>query len=157
MAPLGVGSGRSGWSQYYNIDGTTKTHGVELTLGRKLSDRWDTKVTSNWTSAGNKSASAESSAHGVDGIADNITTWQLTYDDHKKTGWNGTIWEQWVNNYYESDTNKAYTYQTFNFVINRKFNEKTRLFAGIDNVFNKKIDAIYLDGRIWRTGIEITF
>ena len=114
-------------------------------------------MTSNWTSAGNKAASAESSAHGVDGIADNITTWQLTYDDHKKTGWNGTIWEQWVNNYYESDTNKAYTYQTFNFVINRKFNEKTRLFAGIDNVFNKKIDAIYLDGRIWRTGIEITF
>ena len=137
-----VGSGRSGWSQYYNIDGTTKTHGVELTLGRKLSDRWDTKVTSNWTSASNKSASAEASAHGVDGIADNITTWQLTYDDHKN---------------YESDTHKAYNYQTFNFVVNRKFNEKTRLFAGIDNVFNKKIDAIYLDGRIWRTGIEITF
>ncbi|WP_287771249.1 TonB-dependent receptor [Megasphaera sp.] len=154
-----VGSGRSGWSQYYNIDGTTKTHGVELTLGRKLSDRWDTKLTSNWTSASNKSASAsaEASAHGVDGIADNITTWQLTYDDHKKTGWNATIWEQWVHNYYESDTHKAYNYQTFNFVVNRKFNEKTRLFAGIDNVFNKKIDAIYLDGRIWRTGIEITF
>ena len=45
-----------------------------------------------------------------------------------------------VNNYYESDTNKAYTYQTFNFVVNRKFNEKTRLFAGVDNVFNKKIE-----------------
>ena len=90
-----VGSGRSGWSQYYNIDGTTKTHGVELTLGRKLSDRWDTKLTSNWTSASNKSASAEASAHGVDGIADNITTLQLTYDDHKTTGWNATIWEQW--------------------------------------------------------------
>ena len=34
---------------------------------------------------------------------------------------------------------------------------KRRLFAGVDNVFNKKIDAIYLDGRIWRTGVEITF
>lgn len=59
-------SGRHGYNEYYNIDGTTKTHGVELTLGRKLSRDLDVKVTSNWTSASNKVASAESSAHGVD-------------------------------------------------------------------------------------------
>lgn len=151
-----VGS-RHGYNEYYNIDGTTKTHGVELTLGRKLSRDLDVKVTSNWTSASNKVASAESSAHGVDGIADNITTLQLAYDDHRAYGYNATLWEQWVHDYYESDSSQTYSYNTLNFVINKKYGDAVRLFAGVDNIFNKKIDAIYLDGRIWRTGIEFKF
>ena len=149
--------GRHGYNEYYNIDGTTKTHGVELTLGRKLSRDLDVKVTSNWTSASNKVASAESSAHGVDGIADNITTLQLAYDDHYAYGYNATLWEQWVHDYYESDSSQTYSYNTLNFVINKKYGDAVRLFAGVDNIFNKKIDAIYLDGRIWRTGIEFKF
>lgn len=149
--------GRHGYNEYYNIDGTTKTHGVELTLGRKLSRDLDVKVTSNWTSASNKVASAESSAHGVDGIADNITTLQLAYDDYRAYGYNATLWEQWVHDYYESDSSQTYSYNTLNFVINKKYGDAVRLFAGVDNIFNKKIDAIYLDGRIWRTGIEFKF
>ena len=149
--------GRHGYNEYYNIDGTTKTHGVELTLGRKLSRDLDVKVTSNWTSASNKVASAESSAHGVDGIADNITTLQLAYDDHRAYRYNATLWEQWVHDYYESDSSQTYSYNTLNFVINKKYGDAVRLFAGVDNIFNKKIDAIYLDGRIWRTGIEFKF
>lgn len=149
--------GRHGYNEYYNIDGTTKTHGVELTLGRKLSRDLDVKVTSNWTSASNKVASAESSAHGVDGIADNITTLQLAYDDHRAYGYNATLWEQWVHDYYESDSSQTYSYNTLNFIINKKYGDAVRLFAGVDNIFNKKIDAIYLDGRIWRTGIEFKF
>lgn len=149
--------GRHGYNEYYNIDGTTKTHGVELTLGRKLSRDLDVKVTSNWTSASNKVASAESSAHGVDGIADNITTLQLAYDDHCAYGYNATLWEQWAHDYYESDSSQTYSYNTLNFVINKKYGDAVRLFAGVDNIFNKKIDAIYLDGRIWRTGIEFKF
>lgn len=149
--------GRHGYNEYYNIDGTTKTHGVELTLGRKLSRDLDVKVTSNWTSASDKVASAESAAHGVDGIADNITTLQLAYDDHRAYGYNATLWEQWVHDYYESDSSQTYSYNTLNFVINKKYGDTVRLFAGVDNIFNKKIDAIYLDGRIWRTGIEFKF
>lgn len=156
ISPRTVG-GRHGYNEYYNIDGTTKTHGVELTLGRKLSRDLDVKVTSNWTSASNKVASAESSAHGVDGIADNITTLQLAYDDHCAYGYNATLWEQWVHDYYESDSSQTYSYNTLNFVINKKYGDAVRLFAGVDNIFNKKIDAIYLDGRIWRTGIEFKF
>lgn len=149
--------GRHGYNEYYNIDGTTKTHGVELTLGRKLSRDLDVKVTSNWTSASNKVASAESSAHGVDGIADNITTLQMAYDDHRAYGYNATLWEKWVHDYYESDSSQTYSYNTLNFIINKKYGDAVRLFAGVDNIFNKKIDAIYLDGRIWRTGIEFKF
>lgn len=149
--------GRHGYNEYYNIDGTTKTHGVELTLGRNLSWDLDVKVTSNWTSASHKVASAESAAHGVDGIADNITTLQLAYDDHRAYGYNATLWEQWVHDYYESDSSQTYSYNTLNFVINKKYGDAVRLFAGVDNIFNKKIDAIYLDGRIWRTGIEVKF
>lgn len=63
--------GRHGYNEYYNIDGTTKTHGVELTLGRKLSRDLDVKVTSNWTSASNKVASAESSDLMKKHMADN--------------------------------------------------------------------------------------
>lgn len=157
MISTRIVGGRHGYNEYYNIDGTTKTHGVELTLGRKLSRDLDVKVTSNWTSASNKVASAESSAHGVDGIADNITTLQLAYDDHRAYGYNATLWEQWVHDYYESDSSQTYSYNTLNFVINKKYGDAVRLFAGVDNIFNKKIDAIYLDGRIWRTGIEFKF
>lgn len=63
--------GRHGYNEHYNIDDTTKTHGVELTLGRKLSRDLDVKVTSNWTSASNKAASAESSDLMKKHMADN--------------------------------------------------------------------------------------
>ena len=50
-----------------------------------------------------------------------------------------------------------YTYNTTNFVINKKFGEGNRIYAGVDNIFDKKINDINLEGRLWRVGAEWTF
>ena len=144
------------YSEYYNIDGTTKTHGIELTLGRNFDDNWSVKATSNWTSATNDQSSSNS-AHGVDGIADNISTLQLIYDDNNDKGFSATLWNEWVNNYYYDSTGKDYSYNTMNIVFNKKLGKGSRVYAGLDNIFDKKITDINLYGRIWRLGAEWTF
>lgn len=142
--------------RYYNMDGTTKLHGIELTLNQELSPRWSAKVTSNWTSA-SSNAKTSTDGHAVNGIADNVTTLQFIYDDHKDTGWTGILYEQWLNKYYDTDSAKYYTYNTMGVTITRKFNKDTRAFFGLDNIFNKKINDIYLYGRAWTTGVEFKF
>ena len=153
-------------NEYYNVEGTSKLHGIELTLGRNFDDNWTLKATSNWTSSSNENRVA-SEGHGVDNIADNITTLQLSYDDNKAYGYNFTLWNQWVSGYNYSkqvgtrpNIKTIYpsaTYSTTNFVINKKFGEGNRVYAGLDNIFDKKIADINLDGRIWRVGAEWTF
>lgn len=39
----------------------------------------------------------------------------------------------------------------------KKFGEGNRVYAGVDNIFDKKISDIGLDGMIWRLGAEWTF
>lgn len=50
-----------------------------------------------------------------------------------------------------------YNFTTTNFVLNKKFGEENRVYAGVDNIFDKKISDIGLDGMIWRLGAEWTF
>lgn len=140
-------------SRYYNIEGTTKTHGFELTLGRNFNKHWMAKINSNWTSASNVTGST--GGHGVDGFAENITTVQIGYDDLKPYGYTVTLWDQWAYDY--SDGTDEYTYNTLNVVVNKKFGDGCRIFAGLDNILDKKISAINLDGRLWRVGAEWTF
>lgn len=140
--------------QFYNVPGTSKLHGIELTLGRQLTKKWLLQATSNWTTASNRGEMADGIGQGVDGIAGNVTTLQLIYDDQKAQGWNASLYQQWIHDYYESDTGSRYSYAVTNLTVSRKFKNGLRLFAGMDNLFNKKIDAIYLDGRLWKTGLE---
>ena len=55
------------------------------------------------------------------------------------------------------DVMNQYTYNTTNFVINKKLGEGNRIYAGVDNIFDKKISDIDLEGRLWRVGAEWTF
>lgn len=147
----------SSFSEYYNIDGTTKTHGIELTLGRQFNDKWKIKATSNWTSGTDDTGTdASAGAHGADGIADNVSTLQLIYDD-SKNGFSATLWNEWVKGYYYASTAKDYTYNTTNIVFNKKIGDNSRVYAGLDNIFNNKEEDINLNGRIWRLGAEFTF
>jgi len=41
-------------------------------------------------------------------------------------------------------------------VINKKWNDKYDSYFGIDNILDKKIDALILEGRLWRFGMNIT-
>ena len=148
-APYGLSG-----THYINLDGTTTLHGVELTLGRHFNDNWTFKVNSNWTSSSNDNATSGNEGHGTVGIADNMTTASLTYDDNDAYGWSATLWDQFATKYH--DESGDYTFNTLNFVVNKKLGDG-RIFLGLDNLLNKKVGAINLDGRMWRTGFEWKF
>ena len=44
-----------------------------------------------------------------------------------------------------------------NFVIRKKFSDRFSAYLGIDNIFDKSSNALAYDGRIWRTGVRMTF
>lgn len=136
-------------SKYENIN-KAKIDGVELELGHKLNDKWTMKLNSNWLDAIN-----ESTHERISQRPSNITRLQLNYDDNDPYGYSGILWNQWVNDFRYS--NKSYSYNTFNLVVNKKFGEGNRLYAGVDNIFNKKVSDIITDGRTWRVGAEWTF
>lgn len=134
---------------YVNVD-EAEIDGVEMEIGRNLDDKWTIKATSNWLDATDKV-----SGDRLDNRARNMTTLQLLYDDHDDWGYSAILWQQWANKYHYDDND--YNFTTTNFVLNKKFGEGNRVYAGVDNIFNKKISDIGLDGMIWRLGAEWTF
>lgn len=134
---------------YVNVD-EAEIDGVEMEIGRNLDDKWTIKATSNWLDATDKV-----SGDRLDNRARNMTTLQLLYDDHDNWGYSAILWQQWANKYHYDDND--YNFTTTNFVLNKKFGEGNRVYAGVDNIFDKKISDIGLDGMIWRLGAEWTF
>lgn len=134
---------------YVNVD-EAEIDGVEMEIGRNLDDKWTIKATSNWLDATDKV-----SGDRLDNRARNMTTLQLLYDDHNDWGYSAILWQQWANKYHYDDND--YNFTTTNFVLNKKFGEGNRVYAGVDNIFDKKISDIGLDGMIWRLGAEWTF
>ena len=130
-----------------------KTDGVEFEVGRQFDDNWSIRATSNWLNA------KDSDGEKVSATADNISTLELNYDDNDINGYSAKLWNSWVSNYHYANEN--YDYNTLNFVVNKKFafddGRNGRVYAGVDNIGDKKIGDIYLEGRIWRVGAEITF
>ena len=134
---------------YVNVD-EAEIDGVEMEIGRNLDDKWTIKATSNWLDATDKV-----SGDRLDNRARNMTTLKLLYDDHDNWGYSAILWQQWANKYHYDDND--YNFTTTNFVLNKKFGEGNRVYAGVDNIFDKKISDIGLDGMIWRLGAEWTF
>ena len=139
-------SGNEYWSKYINI-GKAQINGVEFELGRHLNDRWTAKVTHNYLDATNKITGER-----LGNRAKNTTTFQLIYDDHKDNGISAVLWDQFASRYRYNE--EDYTYNTLNFSINKKWNKEFSTYAGVDNIFNKKVDDLYIDGRMWRVGAE---
>ena len=136
-------------NRYINI-GKAQINGIEAEIGRHLNDRWTIKVTHNYLDAMDKVKNAR-----LNNRARNTTTLQLIYDDHKDNGISAVLWDQFASDYRYNDEN--YTYNTFNFSINKKWNKEFSTYAGIDNIFDKKVDDLYIDGRLWRVGAEWKF
>lgn len=135
--------------RYENID-KANIDGVEWEIGHDFDDKWSIKANSNWVDATNGSTGER-----INGRTKNLTTLQLTYDDHEDWGYSAILWQQWASDYREDD--KDYDFTTTNFVLNKKLGEGNRVYAGVDNIFDKKISDIGLDGMIWRLGAEWTF
>ena len=136
-------------NRYINI-GKAQINGIELELGHRFNDRWTIKFTHNYLDAMDEIANER-----LNNRAKNTSTIQLIYDDHKDNGISAVLWDQFSSDYRYNDEN--YTYNTLNFSLNKKWNKEFSTYAGIDNIFNKKVDDLYIDGRLWRVGAEWRF
>lgn len=142
--------------QYINI-GQAKMEGVEAMVGYHLNDNWTVKGTWNYLSAID-----EETGERISGTSAHYGTAQLLYDDNQNYGWSGVLWYEFTNDYLGSDESgknpKNYSYNLLNLSISKRWGDRVTAFVGLDNITNKKSDmGIYLDGRLWRTGVEWKF
>lgn len=136
-------------NRYINV-GQAKINGVEVEVGTHFNDLWTLKMTHDHIDAKNELTGTR-----LDGRADSTSTLQLLYDDHKERGITAVIWDEFTRNYrYNAN---AYTYNTVNFSVNKKWTKDFSTFFGIDNILNKHVDDIYVTGRVWRVGAEVKF
>ncbi|CQR72757.1 Colicin I receptor precursor [Sporomusa ovata DSM 2662] len=136
-------------SKYVNVD-KAKIKGWELEGGRHLSDRFTLKTAYTHLDARNAKTNEF-----LDSRAKNRYSVQLHYDDSQNSGVSSILWQEWVRDYRYSDVD--YSYNTLNFTINKKWNECYSTYFGVDNILDKKIDELVLEGRLWRFGMNYTF
>lgn len=135
-------------SKYININ-KAKIEGIELEAGRKLNNSFILKTAYNYLDAKN-----EISGERLDSRAKNKYSVQLHYADPGKSGISGILWHEWVRDY--RYVNNDYSYNTLNFTMNKQWNAKYSTYFGIDNMLDKKIDELVLEGRLWKIGMNIT-
>ena len=135
-------------SQYENID-KAKIDGVELEAGRHLNDKWSIKTAYTYLDAMDKSDQSR-----LENRAKHKVSLQLLYDDIAQNGVSGVLWNDWNDSYLHDG--KDYSYSLLNLSVNKKFSDKYSLYFGVDNILNKKIDDIYLDGQVWRMGVTLS-
>lgn len=133
-------------NQYFNV-GKARINGVEAELGHRFNDNWSVKITHNILDA--KDASTDLR---LNNRAKNVSTLQLIYDNHQPLSFSAVIWAQVTRDYRYN--NKDYSYNTLNFAVNKKWTSQFSTFAGIDNVFDKKVTDLYIDGRMLRVGAQ---
>ena len=133
----------------YTYVNVAKAHidGIEAELGHRFGDRWTVKLTHNYLDAVNGRTDER-----LNYRAKNTTTVQLLYDDHKENGFSAVLWDQFSSDY--RFDGQDYTYNTLNFSFRKKLGSGFSLYGGVDDIFNKKVDDIYIDGRMWRIGAE---
>ena len=144
-------------AQYVNVN-KAQINGVELTVGHKLSDRLTLKGTYNYIDAKDKTTDTR-----LLNRAKSITTVQLVYDDHKKTGYNAVLWNSFTHDYAYNASGRSstsydlYSFNTLNAAVTRNFNENFSAFVAVNNILDKDVEDLNMCGRVWRVGAEIKF
>ena len=140
--------------KYTNIDEAT-AKGVEFEVKQDLTNGFTLTGNYNWLDSINKTTGERNNYS-----AKNAFMLKLGWTDPANTGWSVEAWNKWYSDYMIHDDNNNphnYSINTFNFVVNKRWGEKYRAFAGLDNVFDKKDKDMLYSGRIWRVGAEMTF
>ena len=144
--------------EYYNV-GKAKIQGFEVTLGHKLTDKFIVKGTYNLVDAKDMSTHERLSNR-----PRSISTLQLIYDDHKSNGYSAVLWNSFTHKYgFEEARNRGtnsyneYSFNTLNFSVNKKWNNGLSAYIGIDNLLNREVHDLYIDGRMYRMGMEMTW
>ena len=135
--------------KYMNID-KTSSEGVEFELKHDLGSGFTVVGNYDYLDVRNEDTGAR-----ISYSARNTYTAKLMWIEPTKQEWNVTAWNRWYSDYRYS--NKNYSINTFNFVVNKRWGEKYRAYVGLDNVFDKKITEMRYSGRLWRVGAEMTF
>lgn len=136
--------------KYQNVD-SAKVEGVETMAGYHFNDYWTIKGTWNYMNAID-----EKTGERIEGNAVHYGTVQLLYNDNKQYGWSGALWYEFNNDY--KSGSESYTAHLLNLSVHKTWNDHFSTFAGLDNITNKKSgEGIFLDGRLWRVGMEWKF
>ena len=147
--------------KYINV-GQARIKGLETALGWQATDSWQFKLAGTWLDAHD-----ETSGSWLTNRARFTGVLQVGYDDHKDNGISMLLTDQMAygqrvpDSYYTTGTystsGEDHTFNLVNVLVTKKFNKDFRVYAGLDNVFDKNdIDAgIY--GRMWKTGAVWNF
>ena len=137
----------------YVYTNAEKAHlrGLESTLGYHFSDRWQFKVLTGWLSARDTSRNRDLTQR-----ARLTQIYQLSYDDHKEDGWGAVLWNR-LDYGYVTDNYEKKTYNLLNFTLTKRLSADTRIFASVENIFDRRDDDCDLDGRYWMIGVEHHF
>ena len=139
--------------RYRNVDKAT-FDGLEAETKYRFDKHWSARANYTYLDARDDNTGSR-----LTGRALNTGTVELSWTDAKKDPWTATLYNQWYQNYLTSANNKSYSYSLTNFVVTKDIG-KMSLYAGVDNLFNKKFDStdsIWTDGRVWRAGMEWKF
>lgn len=136
--------------KFYNID-STSSKGVEFEIKHDFGKGFTLVGNYNWLDSVD-----DTTGERLNYNARNTYMAKLMWTESIKKEWNITAWNKWYTDFqYDSDT--VYSVNTFNFTVTKRWGDKYRVFAGIDNVFNKDLSDMGYYGRLWRVGAEMKF
>lgn len=136
--------------KFYNID-STSSKGVEFEIKHDFGKGFTLVGNYNWLDSVH-----DTTGERLNYNARNTYMAKLMWTEPIKKEWNITAWNKWYTDFqYDSDT--VYSVNTFNFTVTKRWGDKYRVFAGIDNVFNKDLSDMGYYGRLWRVGAEMKF
>ena len=136
--------------KFYNID-STSSKGVEFEIKHDFGKGFTLVGNYNWLDSVD-----DTTGERLNYNARNTYMAKLMWTEPIKKEWNITAWNKWYTDYHDGSTDSN-SGNTFNFVVNKRWGDKYRVFAGIDNVFNKEISELSYYGRLWRVGAEMKF
>lgn len=145
---------RPGIYQYVNISETT-TEGVEFEIKKPLGNGFALVGNYEYLDAMDKENNTR-----LDWSARNTYTLKLEWIEPVKQEWSVMAWNKWYSDYkYQgiSGDEANGSFNTFNFVINKRWGDKYRAYVGMDNIFDSAPDDLAYSGRLWRVGAEMTF
>lgn len=136
--------------KFYNID-STSSKGVEFEIKHDFGKGFTLVGNYNWLDSVD-----DTTGERLNYNARDTYMAKLMWTEPIKKEWNITAWNKWYTDFqYDSDT--VYSVNTFNFTVTKRWGDKYRVFAGIDNVFNKDLSDMGYYGRLWRVGAEMKF
>ena len=141
---------------YENVSSATM-QGIEAELRHPLGAGFSLRGTYTYLDARD-----DTTGERLVGRARHTASLQLSYEN-PKSGIDAILWNDWTSGYRYSEqvgrasVSRDANLSLMNFVIRKKFSDRFSAYLGIDNIFDKSSNVLASDGRIWRTGVRMTF